>query len=244
MMENFLRAGRAMLVALLASWSGVAEGQSHDDQLRNARVLTADFLRYHPDIKHRLEGLRYLDEGNLALASTEFRKAARYADKVSQAMVAEIIWNSATSNAERSLAYAWMDLAAERGYQVFVAKREQYWAELDEAGRSAALGVGEKVYAEYGDDVAKRRLEDLLKRGRLAITGSRVGFVGPLEIKIPGPGGLLISISGEEYYDNKLWRPNQYFDWQDRTWGGLPVGEVQVGELQSAAEESQANGDR
>jgi hypothetical protein len=63
------------------------------------------------------------------------------------------------------------------------------------------------------------------------MTGSRVGFKGALEIQVPGPGGQWVSISGEEFYDDKLWKPEQYFAWQDRTWGGPPVGTVTVGEI-------------
>ena len=85
--------------------------------------------------------------------------------------------------------------------------------------------------------MAKPRLEHLLRRGSREITGSRVGFVGPLEILIPGPGGEWVSVSGDEYYDTKLWRPKQYFDWQDRSWGGLPLGRVSVGEIEAEDED-------
>ena len=226
----------AMLMAALAS--GVqASAEPTKDQLKSARILTDGFLRYHPDIKHRLEGLKQLDEGRPAEAFGEFKRAARFADKVSQAMVAELLWAGSVDGADRAEAYAWMDLAAERGYEVFVAKREQYWAALDASERERALEVGQQVYAEFGDEAAKPRLETLLKRGRWAMTGSRVGFKGALEIQVPGPGGQWISISGEEYYDDKLWKPEKYFAWQDRTWGGPPVGTVTVGEIDADAKD-------
>lgn len=233
-----LLASATLLALALCLPAGEASANRSPDQLKSARVLTEGFLRYHPDIKHRLEGLKHLDDGAPDQAYTEFQRAAKYADKVSQAMVAELLWAGAVDGADRARAYAWMDLAAERGYQVFIAKREQYWAALDADERERAIEVGQEIYAEFGDEVAKPRLERVLKRGRLNITGSRVGFVGALEIQVPGPDGEWIRISGEEYYDDKLWKSGEYFAWQDRTWGGEPIGTVTVGEVNAEDEEA------
>ena len=230
MLRNALLATALLGTACIAQ-ATQDSAQPSKDQLKSARVLTEGFLRYHPDIKHRLEGLKQLDEARPGDAYQAFKRAAKYGDKVSQAMVAELLWAGAVGEGDRATAYAWMDLAAERGYEVFVAKREQYWAALDAAERQRALEVGQGVYAEFGDDVAKPRLETILKRGRWQMTGSRVGFKGALDIRIPGPGGLPVSISGEEFYDDKLWKAEQYFAWQDRTWGGPPVGTVTVGDI-------------
>lgn len=222
-----------MLVGLLglAACLPLPAAAQGGEQLKSARILTEGFLRHHPDIEYRLAGLDHLDQGEHAEALSAFRRASRYADKVSQAMVAELLWAGAVDGVDRAAGYAWMDLAAERGYAVFVAKREQYWKAMDAAQRERAIAVGKQIYAEYGDEVAKPRLETLLNRGRWAMTGSRVGFKGALEIRIPGPGGQWVSLSGDEYYDDKLWKPEAYFAWQDRTWGGQPVGTVSVGEL-------------
>lgn len=228
------RLGSALVLVLASSalaTPALATPAPTKDQLKSARILTEDFLRYHPDIKHRLEGLARLEDGVPSEAFEEFRQAAKFADKVSQAMVAELLWSGEAGQQDRAAAYAWMDLAAERGYAVFVAKREQYWAALDPAERERALDLGRQIYADFGDEVAQPRLDVLLKRGRWAMTGSRVGFKGALEINVPGPGGQWVRISGEEYYDDKLWKTEQYFAWQDRTWGGAPVGTVTVGDI-------------
>jgi uncharacterized protein len=200
----------------------------------DAQLLTAGFLRYHPDLKHRMQGIEAHEAGDHALALREFIAASHYADKASQAMVAEMLWHGIGATADRPAAYAWADLAAERHYKSFLLQRERYWATLDEAEREAALTVGQAIYSEYGDDVAKPRLEKLLRRGSREVTGSRVGFVGNLTIMVPGPNGWT-SIDGSTYYADRYWRPDEYFKWQDEVWNEPPSGRVDVGPLGTMA---------
>lgn len=195
-------------------------------------VLTENFLHYHPDLKFRMRGMASFEDGDHAEAHTAFKQSSRYADKASQAMVAEMLWNGLGTEANRALAYAWMDLAAERGYRNFVILREKYWLELDAAEREAAIAAGTAIYAEYGDEVAKPRLEAKLRQGMRQITGSRTGFTGALSIMVPSNGGWT-TIDGSTYYADHYWRPDDYFDWQDTIWKDPPKGTVDVGPLQN-----------
>ena len=212
-----------LLLALLAPAAGAAEGPKRDEILGSTAFLSA-----HPDLRWRREGLLAYDQGKTELAAGYFRRAARYADKPSQAMYAEMLWQGVGVPMDRPAAYAWMDLAAERAYPTFLGKRERYWAELDEAGRARALEVGQGVYAEYGDAVAKPRLEAVLERARRSVTGSRLGFVGRLDVLVPGPNGTWEKIQGPEYYADQFWKPQQYWSWQDRTWKAPGAGTVEV----------------
>jgi hypothetical protein len=82
-----------------------------------------------------------------------------------------------------ALAYAWADLAAERGYPEFLGVRERVWAPLDESQRQRALELGASLYAQYGDAVAKPRLERLLRSGLARKTGTHTGSrVGALAV--------------------------------------------------------------
>lgn len=195
-------------------------------------VLTSSFLYYHPDLKFRMRGLALFRENELAEAFEAFRIAARYADKPSQAMLAEMYWDGIGVEADRATAYAWMDLAAERGYHNFTVMRERYWKRLEAAERERALALGESIYAEYGDSVARPRLEAKLRRGRNEVTGSRTGFAGTLSIQIPGPNGLT-TVDGSTYYAERYWDAETYFAWQDEVWMKPMLGTVDVGPLQS-----------
>ena len=68
------------------------------------------------DLRFRLHGLEEFKAGRHEDAFKFFQRASFYADKPSQGMVAEMLWNGQGVAKDPALAYAWMDLAAERGY--------------------------------------------------------------------------------------------------------------------------------
>lgn len=191
-------------------------------------ITNGSFLRAHPDMYWRALGQDALAEGREREAFDHLRKSARYADKVSQAMVAEMIWNGRGVARDRALAYAWMDLASERGYKPLVIVREQYWAALSATEQARAVDVGEKVFAEFGDKVAQPRMNRELLRGSKQVTGSRVGHVG--SVRIPGSlqskGSLAVMdaadlgnvTNGAVFYQDKFWKPELYWQWQDSLW--------------------------
>ena len=206
--------------------------EAGDQDVMNA----AGFLGAHPDLRWRREALWALENDRAGEAFDNFKRAARYADKPSQAMVAEMLWTGTGTPADRPLAYAWMDIAAERAYIPFLVKREQYWDALSEAERERALAVGRAVFDEYSDAVAKERLERLLRRAKRNVTGSRTGHVGNLQIVVPGPGGMNITIDGAKYYDDQYWEPEQYWAWQDSIWKDPPKGNVSIKPLEVVRE--------
>lgn len=196
------------------------------------------FLRFHPDLRHQRSGMDAWDRGDAHRAFDEFRQASRYGNKLTQAMVAEMLWTGQGTVQDRALGYAWMDLAAERGYAAFLGLRERYWDQLDAEERERALVVGKEVYAEYGDAVAKPRLEAVLRRGRGKSTGSRVGAhrsavevytdirYSPMSPNLLGPTSA--AARHFDYYDDRYWVPERYWRWQDRLQNHLPRGAVTV----------------
>lgn len=195
-------------------------------------MQSAGFLSAHPDLYNRGRGWAAYNRGDHAEALTYFRRGARYADKPSQGMVAEMLWNGEGGPRDPTLAYAWMDLAAERGYEPFLILRERYWRALDPAQQDEAVRRGGPVYAEFGDAVAKPRIAAVLRRARSQMTGSRVGMPGSLRIEIPGPGGIPQTIDGSQYYADKFWEPEAYQAWHDAVWTRPRTGRVDVGEVE------------
>jgi uncharacterized protein len=224
---------RLILPVLLILALHAAPPAAAEESAPNPLVLTDSFLHAHPDLKYRNRGLEAYEVGDYAAALRDFKRSARFADKASQAMVAEMLSRGEGIAADPVAAYAWMDLAAERHYRSFLLRREALWESLDESQREAAIAVGEGVYAEYGDIVAKPRLASRLRRERAKTTGSRTGFVGSLAITVQTLDGVY-TIDGSTYYNERYWDPQAYFAWQDRVWNAPSRGVVDIGPLEAA----------
>lgn len=204
------------------------------ERLDNPDIVNSDgFLRGHPDIRWRQEGLRHYEDGDYANALKYFRRAARYSDKPAQGMVAQMLWRGEGIERDPALAYAWMDLASERHYRVMLVQRELYWAALDATQQQRAIELGEGLYAEYGDVAARPRLEKALRRERRGSVGSRTGSgAGAVTIVLQTPMGTT-TVDGSQFYHPDYWEPERYRELQDRDWKGPPKGIVEIGPLQS-----------
>ena len=189
------------------------------DPALDPALSTEGSLSAHPDVRWRLEGQRSYDRQQYDTAFQQFLRAARYADKPAQAMLGEMYWKGIGVAHDPELGYAWMKLAAERQEPVFARQREHYWNELDATQRSNAASRGKSLFAEYGDPVARQRLERKLRQASRQATGSRVGFAGNLEItaKSGAFDSSGRSFAGHDYYAPKNWRVEQAPDSPDDT---------------------------
>ncbi len=200
------------------------------DPTDNPDLMQAGFLAGHPDLRHRMRGMDKHRRGEYAEAMASFQLAARYADKASQAMIAEMLWTGVGVPVDRPMAYVWIDLAAERGYPALIAVRERYWNALTAEEREIARRDGPALQASYHDGVAKPRLAAVLRRARSQMTGSRTGYTGnPLRIILPGGLGEA-SIDGNQFFDARYWDPKQYQAWHDAVWTRPLQGRVEVGQ--------------
>ncbi|KRA54287.1 hypothetical protein ASD77_06625 [Pseudoxanthomonas sp. Root65] len=221
-----------VLGILLAIASGAsAQGKKHQNNLLSA-MSTEGFMAYHPDLRWRRDGLLAYNRGDYPEALRRLKKGAYFGDKPSQAMVADMYWRGIGVEQDRALAYAWIDLSAERLYPDMVAFRERYWAELTESERRDALMRGREVYALYGDTIAKPRQAVHLRRGLRKMTGSRTGFVGNLSIRMYRSDGTGFEMRGDEYYAQELWKPQRYWGLQDTMWKAPVRERVRVGDVE------------
>jgi hypothetical protein len=229
-----LRRWFLLLVLPVVFCAGPASARSdHENPTFNPLILTEGFWNAHPDLKYRTKGVQAYDQGRHEDALRFFMRAAFYADKPSQAMIAEMIANGEGHAKDPVLAYAWMDIAAERGYQLFLQQRERYWLMLDAAGRTRAIAEGHDLHAVYGDAAAKPRIAKLLRRELAGITGSRTGATGALAVVVRAPGGGSRTIAGSQLFDPKYWNPREYQQWQDAIWTRPRIGTVDVGAVET-----------
>lgn len=233
----------------MLTWQPPIEREVHGNYMGEPGIdpdmLTEGFLSSHPDIRWRREGLYSYNKEEYDIAMAQFLRAARHADKAAQAMIAEMYWNGIGVPRDREIAYAWMDLAAERMYPNFVILRERYWQHLDQRQRRNAIDRGQPLLAEYGDDAAKPRMERQLRIANHQITGSRLGFVGNLKIRpFTGPAAGQ-TFTAELYYKPEYWRTNRYFEWKDRMWHAPErSGHVDVGNVQQVDDASEPDHQR
>lgn len=197
-----------------------------------ATMASKAYLDAHPDLKFRVEGFHALEQGNFDEARAHFTRAASYADKPSQAILAELAWRGIGQPVDRVLGYAWSDIAAERGYPAFVAQRERYWSQLsaDEQGR--VMEVGPPLMAEHGDAAAKPRISRHLRLARRYMLTGRPRK--DIIVVVPSPGGQQMVVRGHDFYANRFWDPEDYQSWVDSTWSNPKQGQVEIGELEQA----------
>lgn len=220
------------LVSAVAATSGPGVEESRDVQ---ATMASKAFLDAHPDLKFRVEGLLALEAQQPEQARAQFLRSASYADKPSQAILAEMAWRGLGQPVDRPLGYAWADLAAERGYRAFVARREYYWSQLSEAERSRAIEVGRPLLAEYADDVARPRMTRHLRLARRGMIAGRPRK--DVIVVIPSPSGQQMEIRGHDFYATRFWEPKAYQAWVDSVWSDPKQGRVDIGTLEQVETE-------
>jgi hypothetical protein len=221
-----------LLAAGAAPAAGQALTKAEQDALR-------PISEYHFDQVFRENGFEAYRRGDFDWARRHFLSAARYADKASQLALSTLYANGEGVPRDRALAYAWADLAAERGFAKFVARREQLWSELDAAERERALAEGAALYAEYGDAVAKPRHQKMLDRAVFRTMGRRPSLRGAVDTFVysgcsgarnPGGGLLAGGCFVPNYFDDENWESEDYWRVQDSVWGG-GSGTVEVSPL-------------
>lgn len=188
----------------------------------------------HPNEYWRLQGADAASAGRWNDAFSHFRRAARFADKYSQHRISLMYWHGVGVEQNHALAYAWADLAAERLYPQFVLLREKMWSELTVGEREQAIKVGQDVYAEYGDAVAKKRFADAMAQAKRQTTGSHTGAItSNLIVQSPGTGGSLSGAGGPgvaDLYADARWDIERYWKVEDVMWsdGSVNVGNLEI----------------
>lgn len=202
-----------------------------DDLRRYAELRAAR----HPNESYRLAATDAANRGDWTRAASQFRTAARYADKYSQHRLSLLHWYGVGVSENRVEGYIWADLAAERGYPQFLAIREKMWEQLTERERAQVAAQGPARYAEFGDAVAKKRFSLAIAIARQNIAGSRTGFdhgviAMPAEL-ISGRGlpSLSDAMALGEIYSARRNRPEQYWAQEDKIWreSTVTVGEIE-----------------
>ncbi|MEO7072033.1 MAG: hypothetical protein ABI300_03260 [Rhodanobacter sp.] len=234
--------------------------QPNDEGTLIALLSNRQVVAAHPDLFYRDLAVRAYQDGDKHATEGLLLKAASYADKPAQAMLAAMYWNGDGVAKDRPRGYAWMDLAADHGYKDLLVQREHYWAQLGAAERELAVSAGRQIYAGYNDSAGLRKLDQALKRAADQATGSRTEFggnnltvrlrggaAGPALGPKNGTGPTVLGgtpVRGTDYYSPQLWSATPYAKLKDRVWEYArdESGTVEIGPLQSLPARSASRG--
>ena len=221
---------------------------------------------FHPDLDGEFSGIHAYAHGDFAAALKYFERGAYYADKLSQLSLGLMYLNGEGVAKDPATAYAWIDLAAERGYPNYIATREGVKASLTADAIERAAAIGADLRAKYADAVAKPRLSKQMRLGQMQLTGSRAGFdYGPsnapytfgyswsgisdgkncmaYDSVVLGAGleNPVAGCGGSNLNARERWNPEQYFAARDTLWKAtVDVGAMTPTGPQHAAQEPQA----
>ncbi|HEY9253624.1 MAG TPA: hypothetical protein VIP30_03725 [Stenotrophomonas sp.] len=234
-----MRNALSLFLVLAALPAASAAARADDPQLHRV-TQSAAYAVAHPGEQARQLGFKALKQDRPAEARRQFLFGARYADKLSQFMLGQLYWEGIGGPVDRPLAYAWMDLAAERGNAAALARREVLWNALDADEQARAVAVGKPLQARYADATAQPRLEAVMRRNRKDVTGSMLGWAGKVSVCVAEEhkgmargieGTCPPTVGGETYYDDRLWEPQQYWASQDAAMTRQLGTQVEVGPL-------------
>lgn len=130
-------------------------------------------------------------DGDFTYAVDMYKVAASWGYKPAQYNLAVMYLKGDGIPVDRSRAMAWMALAAERGDATYVQARELLYADLSKDEWEQANAIWRELKKTYGDEVALARAKARWAQVRAAMTGSRVGAVGPLMIGSADSGGKM-----------------------------------------------------
>ncbi|WP_376693265.1 SEL1-like repeat protein [Wenzhouxiangella sp. EGI_FJ10409] len=173
------------------------------------------------DAQESWEHGRYFD------ARHRFQRAAWWADKFAQYNLGVIHYRGDGVDRDPSRAWAWFDLAAERDYGAFVEMADAVWGELDEEARRRAKTIRRELEPRYGDEAAVERTAKYMERQRRSVTGSRVGFVGFLQV-VDASGNVR---SGDEFYAEEKWDFRQVVQQEKQIFDAMANARVSIGEF-------------
>lgn len=191
-----------------------------------------DYAENAPGTQFLERGNFFFEQGDYAAAAGYYRLAAHWADKLAQFNLGLLYVNGDGVERDPLRGWAWIRLAAERGYPKFVRVANDIWTRFEPGHREAARSILEdELEPKYGDEVAIERTarEMIRDRERAVAGGSRVGVNRTRYVT--GRGGEWVR--GGEYYDEARWDFRQIVAFETRLQKALGSGEVILRDFQT-----------
>lgn len=192
-------AGLALVLAGLALPAAAEEAPPRDPG------LGLGYSEHVPSAWEMRQGRQKYRSGNFTGAYWHYLNAAVWADKFAQYNIGVMYLRGEGVEFDAVRGWAWLELAAERGYPDMVQAADQLYELLDAEQRAEGERIlREELLPDYGDETrvpaTARRMDRELRKA----TGTRTGSQAALSfLRVYDGSG--ISRRGDEYYAAAKW---------------------------------------
>ncbi len=238
-MQNIIFSG---LVLILAITGGPAFG-SESGAAGTTIFNYNNYADNAPGTEFLERGNRFYRQGDYDAAVGNFQLASHWGDKMGQFNLGLLYVNGQGVERNPLRGWAWIELAAERGYPHYRQVADGIWGQFEPKHRKIARRILEdELRPEYGDEVAIERTSREMKRRLRKNTsgGSRVG--ANRVVYVEDRAGNLIS--GHQYFHPDRWDFEKIIQFETRlikaVKGGVRIREV---ESRDDEEDSSDSGD-
>jgi uncharacterized protein len=195
-----------------------------------SELPAANYAEHTPGYQSLIEGSRSYKAGQYASAKSKFKQAAYWADKLAQFNLGVMNYHGHGVRQNQARAWAWFELAAERGYPEMVEMARLVHEDLSETQRARGQRILEQeLRPEYGDDARVEHVARHMERERRRVTGSRTGFVSG-NLQIVDRSGR--NRSGDDYFRPEAWDFHQVIELETRVFQALASGKVTLTDLE------------
>jgi uncharacterized protein len=191
-----------------------ATAQSNSDTVQSLNAMDKTYAEGHPDIINEFAGMHRYASGDYAGAMKSFLIAASYADKPSQLSIGLMYLNGQGVQKDPATAWAWISVAAERGYPQFVSTRDDLWRQLDAEQRQQAKAAEQQLYTQYGDPVAQPRMLQALQQSQANVDGANTNANASMDKFCAQNKAAACA----DLYAKWFWDPKNYFAGRDAAW--------------------------
>ncbi len=186
-----------------------------------------------PDEADLIRGVHTLKDGFPNDAFDKFRRSARYGNKEAQKNIGIMYVQGIGVTQNWSHAYCWLKLASTTGNPAYIAAREEVRKSLRADEMDSTREVCLEIVEEYGDIQALRHRERWIRRQKREVTGSRLGTMGSLRIKIADATGYEWELAGDAYFGIL----NTYVSSFEAKVGNVTFGDLELLEDEQGGEE-------
>lgn len=175
------------------------------DAIERDPDLGVGYSEHVPSAREMQRGRRNYQSGNYMRAFGHYLNAAWWADKFAQYNIGVMYLRGEGVEFDPVRAWAWLELAAERGYPDMVLVADDLYRLLDEEQQREGRRILEdELLPDYGDATRVEATARRMERERRKATGTRTGSKAALSaLRIIDGGGN--TRRGDEFYDPAKW---------------------------------------